>query len=289
MRVAEATITAAARDLEEPLVRYATRILGDRERARDVVQDAFLKLHQESQAGNDVIERPRRWLYTVCRNRALDILRQQKRLCALDDSKDLYQAVEAQSFDRRAAGEVVELFERLPDKQRRVLEMRFGEDKSYRTIGEATGISTGHVGYLIHDGIRALRRHLGVASLLLLLGAGTFVFLTKSQAPPPENSPDDVAEHEGNAAPEAAVLAVPASSAAPVTTIAQPVAKPQMPAKPRMAPPSPMASAPDADPSASASATPSAMPSEMPSAVPPIPPASGKRRDKQRSPDRLAE
>lgn len=252
MGATEANIIQAARDLEEPLVRYATRILGDRERARDVVQDAFLKLHQEAQAGSDVAERPRRWLFTVCRNGALDILRRQKRMCALDSVDAADQAVAARSFERRQVGEVVDLFERLPDKQRRVMEMRFGEDKSYRTIGEATGISTGHVGYLIHDGIRALRRHLGVASLLLLLGAGTFVLLTQREAaestPSESRTPVVLPDH---------TAAVPNQPAVPTPAPAPMPSPPEAAPRPRVAMPMATSSAP---PMSSAEATASARP-----------------------------
>ena len=55
------------------LVRYATRLLGDSERARDVVQDTFVRLMAQPPAAVDghVVE----WLFTVCRRRTLDVLR----------------------------------------------------------------------------------------------------------------------------------------------------------------------------------------------------------------------
>ena len=59
---------------ESQLIAYAANILaGDFERARDVVQDAFLRLFQADPAR--VRENLKAWLYTVCRNRALDVLR----------------------------------------------------------------------------------------------------------------------------------------------------------------------------------------------------------------------
>ncbi|HVW37914.1 MAG TPA: sigma factor, partial [Pirellulales bacterium] len=50
---------------EGPLVRYAARITGDAERARDVVQDTFLRLCEQDRAELD--GRLAQWLYTVCR------------------------------------------------------------------------------------------------------------------------------------------------------------------------------------------------------------------------------
>lgn len=48
-----------------PLARNATKLLGDADRARDVVQDTFVKLMQQPRGEVDghVVE----WLFTVCR------------------------------------------------------------------------------------------------------------------------------------------------------------------------------------------------------------------------------
>lgn len=63
---------------QAPLVRHATKLLSDPDRARDVVQDTFIKLMaQPSEAvEGHVVE----WLFTVCRHRALDVLRKEGRM-----------------------------------------------------------------------------------------------------------------------------------------------------------------------------------------------------------------
>src|SRR4051812_24248938 len=76
-------IRSAVEQYERPLVRYATRLLGDSERARDVAQDTFLKLCTQDRA--EVEYRLAEWLFTVCRNRALDILRKEGRMTRLSD------------------------------------------------------------------------------------------------------------------------------------------------------------------------------------------------------------
>lgn len=76
-------IRAALERFETPLTRYAFRITGDLERARDVVQDCFLSLCGESPARIDDHLAP--WLFKVCRNRALDVRRKEARSLPLDD------------------------------------------------------------------------------------------------------------------------------------------------------------------------------------------------------------
>src|SRR5881394_856963 len=67
---------------ERPLLQYATRILGDSDRARDVVQETFVKLQQENRTELD--HAPAKWLFTVCRNSALNICRKEKWMTYLD-------------------------------------------------------------------------------------------------------------------------------------------------------------------------------------------------------------
>src|ERR1700730_2355611 len=67
-----------------PLLQYATRILGDSDRARDVVQETFVKLQQENRTELD--HAPAKWLFTVCRNGALNICRKEKRMTYLDQA-----------------------------------------------------------------------------------------------------------------------------------------------------------------------------------------------------------
>ena len=73
---------ALLKRFERPLLQYATRILGDSDRARDVVQETFVKLQYENRTELD--DAPAKWLFTVCRNGALNICRKEKRMTYLD-------------------------------------------------------------------------------------------------------------------------------------------------------------------------------------------------------------
>ncbi len=76
-------LTTLLERFELPLLHYATRILGDRERARDVVQETFVQWQRARRWQTDAA--PAKWLFTVCRNRAFNICRKEKRLTYLDD------------------------------------------------------------------------------------------------------------------------------------------------------------------------------------------------------------
>jgi len=72
-------VQAAVARHQAPLLRYATRLLhGDADRARDVVQDTFVRLMAQppEQVDGHVAE----WLFTVCRNRTHDVQRKEGRM-----------------------------------------------------------------------------------------------------------------------------------------------------------------------------------------------------------------
>jgi RNA polymerase sigma-70 factor (ECF subfamily) len=148
---------------ERPLTRYASRLLGDAERARDVVQDTFLKLC--TQRRDHIGERLAEWLFTVCRNRALDVLRKEGRMSRLgDDQVSTCTSPEpdpADAVERRdSAAKVLECLDGLPDNQREVIRLKFQNGFSYREISRISGHSISNVGFLIHTGLKTLRHRL---------------------------------------------------------------------------------------------------------------------------------
>jgi RNA polymerase sigma-70 factor (ECF subfamily) len=155
---------AALTRFERPLVQYARRLLaGDIDRARDVVQDAFVRLLSQEDA--QIHSRLAEWLFTVCRNRAAEIRRKEKRMTPLSDLSAGGLVAETpppeELLERRETTAVaLALLEELPDNQRTVLRLKFQHSMTYREISGATGLSESNVGFLIHTGIKTLRERL---------------------------------------------------------------------------------------------------------------------------------
>jgi RNA polymerase sigma factor (sigma-70 family) len=148
------------RRFELPLLQFATRITGDRERARDVVQETFVKFQN-----NGVFQKPEpaTWLFTVCRNGALNVCRKERRMQYLDEN--LIEAGEADQpmpFERleqkEAAGFLLRIVATLPPRQQEVLQLKFQNDLSYRQIAKITKTTANNVGVLIHAALKTLRQ-----------------------------------------------------------------------------------------------------------------------------------
>jgi RNA polymerase sigma-70 factor (ECF subfamily) len=146
-----------------PLTRYATLITGDPERARDVVQDVLVRLCAEEP--ERVNARLARWLFTVCRNRALDVQRKESRMQPLSDVELNLQASPepspaTQAERREAAGEALELLAKLPKNQQEVVRLKFQNGLSYLEISSVTNLTVSNVGFLIHTALKTIRRQL---------------------------------------------------------------------------------------------------------------------------------
>ena len=143
-------------DQNGPLTRYATRLLGDPERARDVVQDTFVKLMaqpQEAVNGHAV-----EWLFTVCRHRALDVLRKEGRMCRFDAGQvervtgtDPRPGRLLEHAETRAT--ILRMIDRLPPNQQEVVRLKFQSGFSYKEISRITTLSISNVGFLIHTAV----------------------------------------------------------------------------------------------------------------------------------------
>lgn len=161
-------VRSAFERFEGPLMVYATRLLGDPDQARDVVQDAFVKLCNQDR---DRIEpHLAEWLFTVCRNRAMDILRKEKRMAQLRDAPpDGTPAAEpppGEALERRETiHQVFQWLEGLPPNQREVIRLRFQNGFSYKEISRISGQSVANVGYLLHAGMKSLRGRMTEAQI----------------------------------------------------------------------------------------------------------------------------
>lgn len=166
-------IRSVVDEYERPLTIYATRLLRDGERARDVVQDTFMKLCQADRAAVD--GHLAKWLYTVCRNRALDVRRKEHRMTTLDDRKMEIASgaapTRANAVPDPASGGVLAAVDSLTDRQQEVVRLKFQGGLSYREIAEVMDTTVNNVGVLLHTAIKTIRVRLAAAAAVPGRGA----------------------------------------------------------------------------------------------------------------------
>ena len=161
---ASSFVQAAVARHQAPLLRYATRLLGgDADRARDVVQDTFVRLLAQppAQVDGHVAE----WLFTVCRNRSHDVLRKEGRMKRFEEGQvEQLTAPDprpGRTLERAEQHEtVLRLIGQLPHNQQEVVRLKFQNGFSYQQISRITSLSVTNVGFILHTAIKALRQEM---------------------------------------------------------------------------------------------------------------------------------
>lgn len=154
-----ARVLAALERYELPLMRFARRLLGDEHAAHDVVQYTFLRLCE--QPTGEVEGHLAQWLFTVCRNKAMDWLRARRGSgrsvhtelpdrpsseadpAALAEQHDLYRRIS-------------QLVDQLPHAQREAVSL-WAEGLGYREIAGVLNTTEGNVRVLMHRALKRLR------------------------------------------------------------------------------------------------------------------------------------
>jgi RNA polymerase sigma-70 factor (ECF subfamily) len=160
--------------LESPLLSYALRLLGERALAEDAVQEAFMRLHTQFTE----VREPKRWLYRTVHNLALNHRRQEAKIVRLQpvaahdepasapDTADPEPLPDEQIIRWEGIGLVRLSLSALDERSREVVRLKFDEDLSYKQISERTGLTTGHVGYLLHHALKTIAAELARAGLV---------------------------------------------------------------------------------------------------------------------------
>lgn len=142
---------------ESVLLRYAMRRTGNWEQAQDLVQSAFVKLIEHTEITDADLPQ---WLYTVCLNQFLDVKRAEA--VRTKHAGDVPHADPLPSALASLVGHddldcLMQALAALSALQKRVVELKFIEELSYREIARLTKKTESHVGVLLHESLKRLR------------------------------------------------------------------------------------------------------------------------------------
>jgi RNA polymerase sigma factor (sigma-70 family) len=146
------------------VVAIAARVLGDRSRAEDVAQDAFLALHRrncsdQGWAGG--------WVCAAAAHGALNVLRSERRRTRrerLAASSPIESGDPAVAVERADDGRLLRAaLARLPQRPATVLVLRHS-GLSYSEVASAMGVKQGDVGTMVRRAEAALRKEVDRAA-----------------------------------------------------------------------------------------------------------------------------
>ena len=149
----------------------AVRVVGNREWAEDVLQEAYLQVWRVAGSYRSSLSPPLAWLGILVRSRALDFLRRRASGRA-DAAQELDTALEetlqgdsANPMDTRQASEAAwalhECLRKLEARQRQVVSLAYLRDLSHSELAEQLSLPLGTVKTWIRRGLEQLRGCMG--------------------------------------------------------------------------------------------------------------------------------
>lgn len=155
----EEKFLAAYNDHGDALFRYCLFKVGDRDIAKDLVQDIFTKTWVYMSDGSE-IKSFKSFLYRTLNNTIVDYYRKKKSYSLETLTEEGFD----QAYEEAVSGEdkidsekAMELLSRLPEDYRDVLFMKYVEDLSISEIAEVTGELENTVSVRIHRGLKKLK------------------------------------------------------------------------------------------------------------------------------------
>lgn len=158
---------------------FSQRLLMDELAADDCAAETFIRIWRD--AGKYDAERGcvMAWVFTICRTRALDLLRVRRRQSDLSDavSREWDEATADGTDEMIAAFDaslmVQPLLLRLSQEQQRLVGLAFFQGLTHSEIADATGLPLGTVKSHIHRALTAMRQGLGAELLEFMQQSGT--------------------------------------------------------------------------------------------------------------------
>ena len=159
----EHTMTQAYDDYADAIFRHCYYRLGNRETAKDIVHDTFVKVWEYLKKGKEV-ENIRALLYRSATNLIIDHVRKHKKRqeqsleTMQEDGWDVAANENEEQLQAKLdAEQIAGVFSQIDETYREVLIMRYVDELPPREIAELTGLDTNVISVRINRGMKQLK------------------------------------------------------------------------------------------------------------------------------------
>jgi len=155
----------------DEIFRFALYKLSDREKAKDVVQDTFVKAWSHVSTGGETLNNPRAFLFKIAKNLVIDSYRKVKPMSidALEEIISFDISDDHQSRDEMHNAVdmsiVLDALSILDTDVRDIIIMRYVDGLSVKEISDITGQRENSVSVRIHRALKDMQDHFGIEAL----------------------------------------------------------------------------------------------------------------------------
>ena len=144
-------------EYSDSVYRFILKNIKDEERARDILQESFVKMWEKVQ---DIsYQKARSYLFTTAYHTMIDLIRRESKQESLDDTPNYEPSHEKNYSDLK---EVLDKgLEKLPEIQKNVLLLRDYEGYAYKEIGEIVNLNESQVKVYIYRARLSLKKYIG--------------------------------------------------------------------------------------------------------------------------------
>lgn len=144
---------------QEKLLRYVTYLIHDEQKAKDVVQEAFIKAFINLK-GFDTSKKFSSWIYRIAHNEAMNVVKKYQKEVRLPEDFEIESEddMEADFVQQEMGEEVRAYLSELPVIYAEPLMLRYLEDKTYDEISYILRIPVGTVGTRINRAKKIMKQ-----------------------------------------------------------------------------------------------------------------------------------
>lgn len=143
----------------DAIFRYCLMRVSDRELARDISQDTFMKVWQYAGKG-EKIANLKAFLFTTAKNLIIDQYRKKKATSLdnlMEQGFDVGTEIDGNMIDKLDGERALQLLGSIPEKYRDAIYMQYVEGLSVKEIAEISGETENNISVRIHRGLQKLR------------------------------------------------------------------------------------------------------------------------------------
>lgn len=135
--------------------------------ADDVVSSTFMKVYESLDTYNPTKAAFSTWLFHIASNFMLDHYRRVQKHGEVewddtfDSPADEYDEPENQTLQAEGHAEILKALDKLNEKERRIVELKYFSDMGNKEIAEVMGITANNVGVVLHGALKKLKKVLG--------------------------------------------------------------------------------------------------------------------------------